>query len=177
MKFTDLVNKRYGRLVVTKRIGLNKWNQAIWECKCDCGVTTNAITTTLNRGKKRSCGCLKQDQMSRRLWKGYEDISGDYWSSVQRNAKNRNIAFNVTIENAWTLYLQQNKLCSLSGLPIEFSRNVKSGEQTASLDRIDPKLGYTNNNIQWLHKTINMCKHTLTNEEFVSMCKNIANRF
>ena len=46
---------------------------------------------------------------------------------------------------------------------------------TASLDRIDSTKGYTKNNIQWVHKTINKMKNVLHDEEFIQWCNLIAN--
>jgi hypothetical protein len=42
---------------------------------------------------------------------------------------------------------------------------------TASLDRIDSKLGYIPGNIQWVHKTINRMKVNLPEEDFVYFCR------
>lgn len=49
----------------------------------------------------------------------------------------------------------------------------KPGPYTASLDRIDSTKGYTEYNIQWVHKLINIAKSTLTNNQFISMCMDI----
>ncbi len=173
MKYIDLTGKQYERLFVIRRMGANKWNQAIWECKCNCGKITTAMTKDLKSGKKRSCGCLKKDETSRRFWKGYGDICGDYWSSLKRNAKYRNIDFDLDIEDAWDIYEKQQNKCALSGWKIQLTRIIKDRDQTASLDRIDSSKGYIKENVQWLHKTINICKHILTNDEFVRMCESI----
>lgn len=38
MKY-ELTGKRFGKLVVIREIGLNKWQSVEWLCKCDCGNT------------------------------------------------------------------------------------------------------------------------------------------
>ena len=50
----------------------------------------------------------------------------------------------------------------------------KKRKFTASLDRIDSKLGYELNNIQWVHKDINMMKQAYTNNYFIEHCKLVA---
>ena len=73
----------------------------------------------------------------------------------------------------WQLFLQQNSRCALTGIDIKLSRNRKRQEQTASLDRIDPQKGYCKDNCQWVDKTVNLCKHTLTNDAFLRLCKTV----
>jgi len=41
----------------------------------------------------------------------------------------------------------------------------------ASLDRIDSSIGYVNDNVQWVHKDINMMKRIYTQEYFIYLCK------
>ena len=63
-EFTDLTGKRYGKLVVEKRVtvaeagkeGNNHW----WKCQCDCGNTTYVLGGNLLNGTTKSCGCLKE---------------------------------------------------------------------------------------------------------------------
>jgi len=103
---------------------------------------------------------------------GYEEINGRYWYSIVHSAKLRNLEFNITIQDAWQLYLYQNKQCAQSGVDIVF-KNIgnNQNEQTASLDRIDSSKGYTIDNIQWVHKTINRMKTNLSVTEFHQWCK------
>ena len=36
-KIVDLTGQRFGRLVVIKREGSDKFKHSTWLCKCDCG--------------------------------------------------------------------------------------------------------------------------------------------
>ena len=56
-------------------------------------------------------------------------------------------------------------------MPINLDRKGKN--QTASLDRIDSSKGYTKNNVQWLHKDINIMKRDFPEEKFLFLCKQI----
>jgi phosphoglycerate-specific signal transduction histidine kinase len=47
--------------------------------------------------------------------------------------------------------------------------------QTASLDRIDSKLPYTYNNIQWIHKDINRMKNAYRQDYFIQLCGMVVN--
>jgi len=108
-----------------------------------------------------------------KLQKGYEEINGSFWSRIKSNAKQRNRTVDVTIEYCWKLFIKQNRICALSGIPIKFS--TKSTECTASLDRIDNNKSYVEGNIQWVHKVVNLMKRTLSEKEFLSYCKIITN--
>lgn len=66
----ELTGKRFNKLTVLRRLGKDKYNYALWECKCDCGNITTANTTDLKTGRKKSCGCLRKQQGPR------EDLTG-----------------------------------------------------------------------------------------------------
>jgi hypothetical protein len=57
----DLTGKRYGRLTVISKNGVNKHGAMSWVCECDCGNKTTATSGVLNCGKKKSCGCLQKE--------------------------------------------------------------------------------------------------------------------
>ncbi len=65
MKKLDLINERFGRLVVLDRgistIDRNGKLRGTWICKCDCGEIISVKTDHLKRGYTRSCGCLKKE--------------------------------------------------------------------------------------------------------------------
>ena len=145
-----------------------------WLCSCECGKQKSFAYWSVFSGKTTSCGCYQKEKTSKLHWTGFEEISGRYWTSLQDGAKRRQLDFNVTIEEAWDVYLKQNKKCNLSGLDIEFSRMANKFPQTASLDRIDNSKGYVKNNIQWLHKIVNSMKHCMEQEFFVDFCCHIA---
>lgn len=57
-KIIDLVGKRFGKLVVLKRNGVDpKSHKIIWLCKCDCGNEIEAQGRWLRFGRTTSCGC------------------------------------------------------------------------------------------------------------------------
>ena len=105
------------------------------------------------------------------MYKGYQDISGKFFSSIKYSAKKRKIDFNVTIEYIWDLYVEQDKKCKLSGVPIYLYRDKR--KNTASLDRIDSTKGYEIGNVQWLDKIVNNLKGRMTQSECIEFCKNI----
>jgi len=62
----------------------------------------------------------------------------------------------------------------LSGVQLVFFwEREDRAKTTASLDRIDSTKGYTLDNIQWVHKTLNRLKMNLDNQEFIEWCKKL----
>ena len=55
----NLTGKRFGHLKVIQRTK-DKSGKSVWECQCDCGNTTYVTTGHLNSGKRKSCGCIRQ---------------------------------------------------------------------------------------------------------------------
>jgi len=53
----------------------------------------------------------------------------------------------------------------------------KNSLGTASIDRKNSDLGYTKENIQWVHKDVNYMKMNLSEKYFIKLCKLIARRF
>lgn len=102
-------------------------------------------------------------------WKGCGEISAKYWFNLRRHAIARQLEIPITIQNAWDLFLAQDRRCALSGVELAFG----VGQQTASLDRIDPSRGYVLGNLQWVHKTINFMKRDLTQDQFVQWCERV----
>lgn len=107
-------------------------------------------------------------------YKGYGELSGRDWSRIKYSAARRNIYFDpdLTVEFAWNLYITQNKKCKLSNIPITINRSKKISN-TASLDRINSSLGYSKDNVQWLHRDVNYMKQSLSNKDTIKLCRDI----
>lgn len=176
----NLVGQIFGYLEVIEMIRNETPKVKNWMCavKClGCANTPTKIVTTwhLMNGKITSCGC-RRDQYEKttgcnnKQFTGVGDMRGKFWSKMLKHAKNRNLEVTVTKEEAYQLFLDQNKKCALSNIPIQFGRSNWYEETTASLDRIDSSKGYIKNNIQWVHKDINLMKNSYDQEYFIKMC-------
>jgi hypothetical protein len=87
------------------------------------------------------------------------------------------LLFNITIEDISLLLEKQNFQCALSSIPIILNYGgIEKCTNTASLDRIDNKIGYIINNVQWVHKDVNWMKQDFDQPYFISLCIAIAHR-
>jgi hypothetical protein len=151
-----------------------------WVCECMlCGKQKPVSRKTLQEGRSKSCGCQIGRDAHKRLWQGVGDLSVRYITHLRCNAKRRNIPFNITVEDAWNKFVQQGYRCAISGEPIRITKTSSTKAlrllNTASLDRIDSNLGYTIDNIQWLHKDVNKMKLDHSQEKFIEWCRKITN--
>lgn len=154
----DLSGQVFGRLTARSPVkvtysGQGRW---AWLCSCECGNKSTVPSDALLNKKVQSCGCLKRGQRgsAHPLWKGFGEISGHHWAVIKTNAEKRNLKFDLSIKEAWEIFLSQDRLCALSGTPITFGvGNAYQGKKlfdstTASLDRINSRDSYSPENCQ-----------------------------
>lgn len=169
-----LTGQKFGRLTVLENSIRPKFRQPQWKCQCDCGNKLMVHAYRLKSGKTQSCGCIKKEQTQQKhhSWTGYGEISGSFWCGIKKGATNRKLEFNISIQEAWNLFLQQNRKCALSGTSLTFPISKKlTSLSTASLDRIDSSKGYLSNNIQWVSKDLNVMKMNKSDKKFIEYCK------
>lgn len=176
------IGHRYNKWTVIGSVFVDKYAKV--PCQCDCGTQHNVDAYTLTMGKSKSCiHCFNRFRFGAKnnSWKGYEEIPKSWFYRFEQYAIKKSNIFDITIEFVWSLYIKQNKQCALTGLPIDFENASGAGNRwrglicTASIDRIDSKKGYTKDNIQLVHKDINIMKNQYEQDHFIEMCKAVAN--
>lgn len=173
----DLTTKKFGHLTVIELIGKTKRGQSIWKCLCDCGNHKDVRGYHLIGKKIRSCGCLKRETVNIK-WNGFGKVARWVWNAVRIGAERRNIQFELTAEDMWNLALSQNMKCALTDTPLIFIQSPKhKKESNVSLDRIDSTQGYVIGNIQWVTKNINVAKQSMSQTEFIELCRSVVSKF
>lgn len=168
----DLTNQKFGYLTAIRPVTRND-HGTVWECHCKCGQIRLILGSKLKF--RRSCGCrVLEDKAPRPA----PLILKAFWDTIVKNARERELLFEISAQDIENQYFKQNKQCALSGVEITLPLTRKAmrtaGNFSASLDRIDSSKGYIITNIQWVHKTVNQMKMDLPEEEFVRFCKLIA---
>jgi hypothetical protein len=119
-----------------------------WKCKL-CSAKTS------NKGKGK-----------------YYEIPITWFSVKQRAGTSRGYQWDLTIEDVWAMYEEQDRICELSGVAIGWSE--KGLTATASIDRIDSTEGYIKGNVQLVHKDVNFMKQQFDQDYFIELCKCIS---
>ncbi len=63
----DMLNKKFGKLIVISRAENGLRGEIKYNCKCDCGNTTSVYSANLKRGFTSSCGCIRNAKSKNRF--------------------------------------------------------------------------------------------------------------
>lgn len=96
---------------------------------------------------------LSAKRFIKKSWRSAKTRSKNRASIQSRN--DRSGEFDILIEDIISLAHKQGFRCALSGIPLAFT---PKHPWSASLDRIDPTLGYTKENIRWVVQRFNSPK-------------------
>jgi hypothetical protein len=145
-RFKNLIGEKFGKLTVVENLGLNNHNKTMWKCICECGNEKITISSSLNAGLCKSCGCLQQKHISvlslkhslskSRQYKCWHDMKtrcNDLKCPQYKNYGMRGIVYDIkweTFEGFW------------KDMAEGYSDNL-------TLDRINVNKNYTKDNCRW----------------------------
>lgn len=180
-KVRILKKEKHGRLLLLRLLPKNQWRRErrkpgflrllpIGLFHCDCGTNRPLAIRNVWYDTTKSCGCLAREMYKKNRWSGHGEISGAFWWNVKNKARKHG-GLKVTIKQAWELFLAQGRCCVYTGWKLVFVSDYAKYHklQTASLDRRDNTLGYTLDNVQWVHKDINKMKNTHSEARFLEL--------
>ena len=128
-------------------------------------VCKSCRTRIANASEKRN-----SKMQNNPAWKGYREIPYSWFSKYFERSNKKKVG-NITINDVYDLWIKQNKRCALSGVELDFVKTEKG--ISASIDRIDSKGNYTIENIQLVHKDINLMKNAFDQVYFIDLCKKV----
>lgn len=127
------------------------------------------------RYREKDSKKIDQRQWANRKTRSQTDINVSF-KLMLSNARNRagkvNREFDIDLEFINLMWVKQQGLCNISKIPMTFGIGTPN---KVSIDRIDSAIGYTRDNCQLVITPINTAKLTLSQEEFIKMCKAVAN--
>ncbi len=167
----DLTGRHIGTFTVLERgeDASKPKNRIRWICLCtNCGRRSTIRSCHLLNDKASCVHCR-----SNKTYRGIGMLSKTRWTKLIDGACRRKIDVECTMDEAWQKYLIQNGRCMLSGVKMVMSP-VASHVSTASLDRIDSSESYSYGNTQWVHKAVNIMKGSLSQYDYLCLCKRIA---
>jgi len=121
----------------------------------------------------KKCSNRKTENCGRIVYRG---VRCSWFSKFKANAALRGLDWQITIDDVADLYEEQEGLCALTGWEIVFPEVGHAQLSTVSIDRIDSSFGYLKENIQLVDKRVNMMKQQYSQEEFIMVCKAVADK-
>lgn len=182
---TENLGKKFNRLTVLEVIPKGKYYY--YNCSCECGGQTTAPSFSIIKGKQVSCGCYFKEEVPKKL-KGHiganRKSNGEpsfkyLLSTYKRNARNREIEFQLTYEQVKMLTKQHCYFCGIGPLrPVKYhttkrNENYPNHYLHNGIDRLDNNKGYIVENCVACCRTCNVAKASQTFEEFLSWIERV----
>lgn len=100
-------------------------------------------------------------------------------NKARSRSKQKGYQTDLTTEYLKQLWENQNGICPYTGIKMEISRtsqdeDIKKTPTKASLDRIDPNIGYVQGNVEFVCYCINVAKNNFTKQQmldFINLIK------
>ena len=118
----------------------------------------------------RSCQQIKSNESKSKTPEMY--LKNTY-NQLKSKRKDSAYEWNLEVEHLYALWNKQHGRCALSGHNMTWHRGSGKTFYNASLDRKNPDLGYTPDNIQLVCTIVNMMKQSLSDVDFIWWCKSI----
>jgi hypothetical protein len=177
--FKDLTGEKFGKLTAKNYIydDTKKYKKHMWICDCDCGNEAKVRTNELTKGERTQCKQCSINEVSKtRTRPDNGALITRVIKQYKAGAKRRGYEFLLTDEKLKELIFSNCYYCGeepkinkgeeryfRGGL--EFKRN--------GIDRLNNKIGYTNENVVTCCETCNRAKMCLEHDDFLTLINKI----
>jgi hypothetical protein len=137
-------------------------NNKLYKLEC-CLCGTHIFRHTGKMSRLSPCRCNSYRDIASRITPKTNNIK-HYLDKIRHGVIKRKLSFDLTVNDLLQLFIDQNNICPYTGFEICYQ------DGTASLDRINPEIGYERGNVQWIYKPVNFMKHSMSEFEFLNLC-------
>ena len=159
--------ERVGGKVLVEYAGRDAHRIHLWWWASDCCGIRQGPSSISHMSRSQRCRACSRKRENNGRWLGHEQISGSFLYQYRHDARTRGLAWEVTPEQLWAKWVEQEGCCAYTGWPLEHGVN-------ASIDRIDSTVGYLLGNVHWVHRDVNWAKRDFTERYFLTLCAAVA---
>lgn len=173
-------NQKIDGIIILENDFIFKEDRYFVKFKCRCGNIDYKRLTHLNKMKYKCCKkCSRKNNYpeQRKARNHFEHNIHKQWiKNINFNSKRgaKNFENNLTNLDLYNKLVEQNFKCYYSGIELNVL-NIFKRDSNASIDRLNSDKHYTFDNINWVYKPINIMKNDFKSEDFIKICKKIAN--
>ena len=139
----DISGMRFGKLIAVAPVGVNKDENVVWHCKCDCGGEVDAPLPQLRSGYRKSCGCLSRPPLEKLEGKRFHQLTVQEYAGKKNGAhywKCRCDCGNMTTVRQDFLKSGKTKSCGcLAGEQLKDSLKLVAGTSVTLLESVQKK--------------------------------------
>lgn len=147
-----MIGRKYGRLTVLEFDGLRIYSgrrRSFYKCRCDCGIISSIVGSSLKTGHTTSCGCLREERALKAVTK-----HGHTYNSRHSRTYNSWVAMHSRCERksheAYPRYGGRGiTVCARWSGFANFLADMGKRPDGKTLDRINNEGNYESKNCRW----------------------------
>lgn len=140
--------------------------QACTRCGTEKPLDQFRFNARTGRHSVVCAACWKPNRQAKYIHKTIENYLAQKLRQNKRGGKGRDkreISFNITLEDVMAVYEKQGRCCAITGVALTHSEETPY--TNASIDRVNPDLGYEIANIRLVCSLVNIMRMRLSDEE------------